>query len=110
MKERIPLSGLLTLALATLLFTFAPTVQAQPQSQQPNEQPGNNQQKGQVYTGQIVKAKNGQYALLVNKESGTGFYLDDQEKAKPFEGQTVKVTGVLDAPSSTIHVSNIQPV
>ena len=108
MKGRIVVSGLLAFALAVLLLSFTPTVRAQ--SQSPNQQQGTEQQKGQVYTGQIVKAKNGQYALLVNRESGTGFYLDNQEKAKQFEGQNVKVFGTLDAASSTIHVSDIQPV
>jgi hypothetical protein len=34
--------------------------------------------------------------------------LDDQEKAKQFEGKNVKVTGVLEAARSLIHVSNIE--
>ncbi len=109
MKRRMPLLGMLTLAFALLLFPLTPTVRAQSQSQQPNAQQEHAQQQGQVYTGQIVKAKNGQYALLVDKQSGTGFYLDDQDKAKQFEGQIVKVIGTLDSGSNTIHVSDIQP-
>jgi hypothetical protein len=35
--------------------------------------------------------------------------LDDQEKAKQFDGQNVKVTGTLDVATFTIHVSDIQP-
>jgi hypothetical protein len=47
--------------------------------------------------------------LLVDKQKGSGFYLDNQDKAKPFEGRNVKVIGVLDASSSTIHVTDIVP-
>lgn len=109
MKRRTSGFGVLPLAIGAMALTFVPTVRAQPSNPQQQEQPGTNQQKAQVYMGQIVKAKNGQYALLVNRETGTGFYLDDQDKAKPFEGQLVKVTGVLDAAKSTIRVSDIQP-
>jgi membrane protein implicated in regulation of membrane protease activity len=109
MKRRIQLFGLWALALALLLFPFAPIVRSQSQGQQPNEQQQSEQQKGQAYVGQVVKAKNGQYALLINKETGTGYYLDDQDKAKQFEGQNVKVIGRLDVASRTIHISDIEP-
>jgi hypothetical protein len=101
--------GLWALALALLLFPFASTVRSQSQGQQPNEQPQTDQQKSQAYVGQVVKAKNGQYALLINKQTGTGYYLDDQNKAKQFEGQNVKVIGTLDIASRTIHISDIEP-
>jgi hypothetical protein len=83
---------------------------AQSQAQQPHtQQQGTEQQKTQTFVGQVVKAKNGQYALLTDKQTGKGFYLDDQDKAKQFEGQNVKVTGTLEVASNTIHVSDIQP-
>jgi hypothetical protein len=109
--------GLPILVLAVGLSPYIPTVRAQSQgkqpseqqqqSQQPQQQPG--QQKSNAFVGQIVKAKNGQFALLVDKQAGTGFYLDDQDKAQKFEGQNVKVIGTLDAAHSMIHVSDIQP-
>ena len=51
--------------------------------------------------------KSGQYALLTDAQSGTGYYLDDQDKAKQFDGKNVKVTGTLDVPKSTVHVTDI---
>ena len=59
--------------------------------------------------GKVVKAQNGKYALLMDEQTGKGAYLDDQEKAKQFEGQSVKVTGVLMASTNMIHVTDIQP-
>ena len=73
------------------------------------EKPEQPKQKVQTFTGQVVKAKNGRYALLTDKTEGKGFYLDDQNKAKQFDGQNVKVTGELDVATNTIHVSDIEP-
>jgi hypothetical protein len=79
-------------------------MQARTQSQAPNAQ-----QKSQTFLGKIVKATNGQYALLMDEQAGKGVYLDNQEKAKEFEGKTVKVTGVLEAAKNLVHVTNIGP-
>ena len=73
------------------------------QQQQPQDQ-----QKSETFVGKIVKAKNGQFALLTDAQTGKGFYLDDQEKAKPFEGKTVKVTGTVEAARNMVHVTDIQ--
>jgi hypothetical protein len=35
--------------------------------------------------------------------------LDDQEKAKNFEGKNVKVTGILDVATNIVHVTGIEP-
>jgi hypothetical protein len=59
--------------------------------------------------GKIVKTKSGQFALLTDVQAGKGVYLDDQDKAKPFEGKMVKVTGTLDVASNTVHVTGIEP-
>jgi hypothetical protein len=34
--------------------------------------------------------------------------LDDQENAKKYDGQQVKITGTFDTASNLIHVTNIQ--
>lgn len=94
------------LAIVLAVPQLTPTLQAQSQSQTPSAQ--QEQQKTQTFVGKIVKARNGQYALLTDEQTGKGAYLDDQEKAKQFEGKMVKVTGVLEASKSLIHVSDIQ--
>ena len=91
------------IALASLLFT--PNLLGQAQS--PNVQ--QDQQQTQTFAGKIVLLKDGQYALLTDAESSTGYYLDDQDKAKQFAGQNVKVTGVLEISKKMVHVADIAP-
>lgn len=97
------------IALAGLPFTSSLLGQSQnPQAQQdqPTQQ---DPQKPQSFVGKIVKLKSGQYALLMDEQAGKGVYLDDQEKAKEFEGQNVKVTGVLEVAKGLVHVTRIEP-
>jgi len=63
-------------------------------------------QDAKPFNGTIVKEK----GKLVLKESATdmSYQLDDQEKAKPFEGKQVRITGRLDANNNLIHVENIE--
>ena len=96
----------LTIGTCTLPFS----VRAQTSSQSPSQQTAPQQeQKSRTFTGEIVKTRQGQYALLIDKGANRGYFLDDQAKAKKFEGQNVKVVGVLEASTSTIHVTDIQP-
>ena len=114
---------LATVALAAMLcpLTFAqqqdPSAQsgAQPSAQQPtqaNPSPEATSPSAQpseasagAFTGTVVKA-GGKYWLKAN---GMKYQLDDQQKAKKFEGQEVKVNGDLDKATSTIHVTDISP-
>jgi hypothetical protein len=61
----------------------------------------------QTFTGKIAKA-GGKYVLkdMTNKMT---YRLDDQEKAKEFEGKNVKVSGMLDPATNTIRVAAIEP-
>ena len=84
--------------------------QSQPSTQQDPAAQSNTMSEGaetQVFSGKVAKA-GGKYVL---KDSATKmtYSLDDQSQAKKFEGQSVKVTGMLDAQSNTIHVSLIEP-
>jgi hypothetical protein len=81
-------------------------LRGQSQSPPPAQQ---GSQKTETLVGKIVKTKTGQFALLTDEQAGKGVYLDDQEKAKPFEGKNVKVTGTLDMASNTVHVTGIEP-
>jgi hypothetical protein len=60
-----------------------------------------------VFSGKVMQA-NGQYVLVDSITQAT-YALDDQEKAKQFEGKAVKVTGTLETSNKLIHVSNIEP-
>lgn len=101
-------------ALLASLVVFAPKIIAlpgsgsqQPATQQPAQPGGQDQQKAQTFTGKIAQS-NGGY-VLSDEANKVSYKLDDQDKAKQFEGKNVKVTGTLDASSNTIHVADIQP-
>jgi uncharacterized protein YdeI (BOF family) len=80
----------------------------QPDQTQPQQpQPDQNQAQTATFTGTVVK--NGdQYSL--RDSSGAVYTLDDSQRAKPFEGKTVKVTGQLDEQAKVIHVESIEGV
>ena len=52
-----------------------------------------------------ISLMDGKYVLVSDTDT---FQLDDQEKAKAFDGKTVSVTGTLDADTKTIHVADIK--
>lgn len=60
----------------------------------------------QTFLGRITQ-KEGKFVLVDTNNKAT-FQLDDQEKAKPFDGKAVKVTGKLDPDNNIIHVLDIQ--
>jgi uncharacterized membrane protein YcgQ (UPF0703/DUF1980 family) len=95
----------LALGLAFVSSQVVPGLLAQSPTQ--SAKPGQQEQKSQTFVGKIVKAQNGKYALLMDEQNGKGAYVDDQEKAKEFEGKNVKVTGVLMA-SNVIHITDIE--
>jgi len=66
----------------------------------------NSEEDVRFFTGKI-SSNNGKYVL--EGESPRGPYLlDDQKKAKRYEGKHVRVIGVLEIASNTIHVRNIE--
>jgi hypothetical protein len=58
-----------------------------------------------ILTGTIVK-DSGRFILKVSSISV--YQLDDQEKAKRYEGIQVRVAGVLDAASNSFHIVRIE--
>lgn len=88
-------------------FVSARPAHAQDQAQPQQQQPDQNQGKTATFTGTIVK--NGD-AYVLRDSSGATYGLDDPERARPFEGKTVKVTGQLDEQAKVIHVQNIESV
>ena len=79
--------------------TSAPTA-AQPQSNDMQAQ------EAKPFSGTIVKEKG--KLVLKDTATNTSYQLDDQDKAKQFEGKSVKVTGKLNANGNVIHVENIE--
>lgn len=103
-----PAVGALALSMGIGVLVV-PTVRARSQNQGPDQQQNQSEQKNGTFLGQIIKTANGQYALLTDKEQNKGFFLDNQDKARQFEGKYVKVIGVLETSTGTIHVTDIQP-
>ena len=61
----------------------------------------------QMFNGKITKS--GGKFVLKDAATQTTYTLDDQDRAKQYEGKTVKVTGKLDSSSNTIRVASIEP-
>ena len=59
----------------------------------------------QTFTGTIVK-DGSRYLLKVSSKDI--YQLDDQEKAKRYEGKQVKVEGTLDANGNSLHITSIE--
>lgn len=85
-----------------------------PVQQQPEQQPAPSanppfQAQGpaaQTFTGTIMK-ESGKYVLKMAGNS-TIYQLDDQDRAKQYEGKQVKVAGTLDATGNSLHVTSIE--
>ena len=74
----------------------APSAKSQVQPQPP---------AAQTFTGTIVKDA-GRYILKVSTTSV--YQLDDQEKAKQYEGKQVKIEGTLDTNGNNLHITSIE--
>ncbi|HWW13382.1 MAG TPA: DUF5818 domain-containing protein [Candidatus Dormibacteraeota bacterium] len=77
--------------------------QAQPANPPAQPQPP----AAQTFTGTIVK-DGSRYVLKVS--SNSAYQLDDQEKAKQYEGKQVKISGTPDANGNSLHILSIELV
>lgn len=113
-------SILYTTSFFIAVFALQPQIgQSQPLAQEgalqtqgkPNEQekqptqPDQPAAKPVVVTGTIVKSGDN---FVLQDTSGTVYQLDAQDKAQPYEGKSVKVTGKLEAESKLLHVESIE--
>ena len=80
--------------------------QTDPQASGTTGAQGQMQQATKVFTGKI--SKDGDRLVLKDSATNMTYQLDDQAKAKKYEGKDVKVNGSLDANSNTIHVDSIE--
>jgi len=111
-------------ALTGAMFVLQPAVVALQEPATPSSNPQQTQQDPaappsamsqapetgadlQTFTGKIAKA--GGKLVLKDNATKMTYSLDDQTQAKKFEGQSVKVTGTLNAQTNVIHVSLIEP-
>jgi Protein of unknown function (DUF5818) len=81
------------------------TTVAQPQTQVDTS---TQQRSAQSFEGKITRS--GDKLVLQENASQTAYQLDDQDKAKPYEGKNVRVMATVDASNNTLHVVAITPV
>jgi hypothetical protein len=112
LMKRVMTLATLTLAVTLSTLSFAQQqdqsgAQQQPSQSQPSMDASSQSSSAQAnaFTGTVVK-EGDKYVL---QSSGLSYQLDDQDKAKKFEGQQVKVNGDLDKSTKTIRVSDIAP-
>ena len=109
-------------ALYLILVVFASSANAKPvigvshqtsttESQQPqqpdNKLPDMSTATSAVFTGTIVKSGDD---FVLKDASGKTYILDTPEKAQPFVGKSVKVTGKLEADAKLLHVEAIEEI
>jgi uncharacterized protein YdeI (BOF family) len=113
MKRSMQSFGLASaLALSFLtaqVFAQQSDTQQQPSQQQPSQgqqspdaQGASGQANVQVFTGVITKV--GDKYMLQDSANSTSYDIDQQELAKKYEGQKVRIKGTLDPDGKTIHV------
>jgi len=87
--------------------TQTPSTTDQNSSMPSSATSANSSQAAKAFQGKIEKS--GDKLVLKDSASGTSYHLDDQDKAKQFQDQNVKVMGTLDSATNTVHVSDISP-
>jgi hypothetical protein len=65
------------------------------------------QQSARSFEGKI--SKSGDKLVLQESSTQTSYQLDDQDKAKQYQGQNVKVMATLDPNTNTLHIVDITP-
>lgn len=111
MKKNLCVIATLALAAALSPAAFAQQGQStQPDSNEPQTQDtpapdASVDTQTQSFSGTIVKEKN-HYVLKTDRMT---YQLDDETKAKQFEGKQVNVSGTVDKSTSAIRATDIQP-
>ena len=102
----------LTMAAILGLSSLALNVMAQ-QAQSTQDQTGATQRQEQAADTQSARAfqgkikKSGDKLVLQDSATSQAYVLDDQDKAKQFEGKKVKVIATMDPNTSMLHVVDI---
>ena len=81
------------------------TTTAQPQ---PEVDTAMQRRSAQSFEGKITRS--GEKLVLRENASKIAYQLDDQEKARKFEGRDVKVMGTVEAPNNMLHIVDIMAI
>ena len=66
------------------------------------------QPDAKTFTGTIRKS--GETFVLSESSTKSNYLLDEQDRARPYEGKNVKITGTIDGASNSIHIETIQEI
>ena len=99
-------NGMLSVAGVLLLFSAVAGVTSA--TSHPTSTYQQSQQNTKMFSGTILRS--GDNYVLSDAANKLSYVLDDAEKASPYEGKKVKVTGTVDVASNTIHVETIQEI
>jgi hypothetical protein len=66
------------------------------------------QPEANTFTGTIQKS--GENFALSESATKSRYMLDNQNKARPYEGKNVEVTGTFDVASNLIHIETIEEI
>lgn len=97
--------------LSRLTPSYANNQDVTPTARASAAQSADDSTEAKTFVGKVAKAKttDGKLVYVLQESSDKSMYiLDDQDKAKQFEGKDVKVKGTLDVASRTIHVLEIE--
>jgi hypothetical protein len=118
---------LLSLASALALMGFALNLSAQespathstpytqsspstsPQDSTTQQPAGNQGEQGSAQSFEGTITKSGDKLVLKDATTRASYQLDDQDKAKQYEGKKVKVMATMNATTNTLHVVEITP-
>ena len=81
------------------------TTTAQPQ---PEVDTAMQRRSAQSFEGKITRS--GEKLVLRENASKIAYQLDDQEKARKYEGRDVKVMGTVEAPNNVLHIVDIMAI
>jgi hypothetical protein len=104
MKRILPIIALLGMTTFVLAQNTSTPAQAGSTPQQQTDAT-NTQQSARSFDGKIQKS--GGKLVLQESSTQTAYQLDDQDKAKQFEGKNVKVMATVDPNTNTLHVVDI---
>src|ERR1700693_1995864 len=66
------------------------------------------QPEAKTFAGTILKS--GENFVLSESSTKSRYMLDNQDKARPYEGKNAKITGTIDGASNLIHIETIQEI
>jgi type II secretory pathway component GspD/PulD (secretin) len=81
--------------------------QSDPIAQSQQRENTRNDKAARGFEGKIIKV--GRKLVLREAKTKTSYQLDDQDKAKQFEGRSVNVVATMDPNTNTLHVVDIAP-